>query len=40
MEAREGGQALNTFLFMGAYACIIVAMVLIIWDIWDRRRKK
>ena len=30
---------LGDWMLVGAYACIIVAMALIIWDIWDRRKK-
>ena len=29
---------MRDWMLVGAYACIIVAMALIIWDIWDRRR--
>nr|DAR74399.1 MAG TPA: Glycophorin A [Caudoviricetes sp.]DAV91308.1 MAG TPA: Glycophorin A [Caudoviricetes sp.] len=30
---------MREWMLVGAYACIIVAMALIIWDIWDRRKK-
>ena len=29
---------MRDWMLVGAYACIIVAMALIIWDIWDRRK--
>lgn len=31
---------MKDIMFYGAIVCVIVAMVLVIWDVWDGRKKK
>ena len=31
---------MKDIMFYGAMVCVIVAMVLVIWDVWDGRKKK